>query len=189
LGITVVGDSPGEALHDGAHVWRGTTDGKPERWWRVPARRSGSIVADLVAVTTGSKVADHQRGAHGGRSATRGGFRLALSRGWLGLGWVLDDDDAAAHEETAAALVGVFTGARSRGAEWRGWRCTLRLGKATRSEGGPGGGTLQLSPVRCSTGRRRGEAHDDVQRLSSGVKNRVMVMERSSEANGTLPSP
>jgi hypothetical protein len=65
----------------------------------------------------------------------------------------------------------------------------LRLGKAMRSEGGPGGGALQLGPVHCSTGRRRGEAHDDVRRLSSGVKNRVMAMERSSEANGTLPSP
>jgi hypothetical protein len=65
----------------------------------------------------------------------------------------------------------------------------VRLGKATRSEGGPGGGALQLGPVHCSTGRRREEAQDSMRRLSSDVKNIVMAMERSSEANGTLPSP
>jgi hypothetical protein len=134
-------------------------------------------------------VAGHRRGAHYGRSATWGGFRLALSVGRLGSGWIPDDDDTAAHEDTAAALVGVFIGARSRGVEWRGWHCMVRLSKATRSEGGNGSGALQLGSVRCSTGKRREEAHDGARRLSSDMKNGVMVMERSSEAHGTLPSP
>jgi hypothetical protein len=76
------------------------------------------VGADLVVVTAGSEVAGHRRGAHDGRSATWGGFRLALSAGRLGSGWIPDDDDTTAHEETAAALVGVFIGARSRGVEW-----------------------------------------------------------------------
>jgi hypothetical protein len=68
LGIIVVGDSPGKALHDDVHRWKGTTGGKPERWWRVPTRRLGSILADLVAVTA--------------RSEAVGGGRPSERRSW-----------------------------------------------------------------------------------------------------------
>jgi hypothetical protein len=54
-----------------------------------------------------------------------------MSGGRLGSGWVPDDDDAAAHEETATTLVGVFVGAQSRGVEYRGRRSVVRLSKAT----------------------------------------------------------
>jgi hypothetical protein len=71
------------------------------------------------------------------------------------------DSDARHTRTVVVGLNQQLVSARSRGAEWQGWRCAVQLDKAMRSEGGPDSGVLQLGPVRCSTERRLKTARGD----------------------------